>query len=161
MIAAVFARVSAPPTHWFEDMRGLYESAVDAILLHHQERSSNLRQGPSLQAAIRASAVAQTIIERLELQLAAFDENRGNDENNWGAADGSHIGLSKLDVQIFTCGLLDLLSQLVATFPGSEDIVLGARALALRLIRTSGEKAFRYKGVRELLSGLGVLLDFC
>ncbi|KAI5854379.1 hypothetical protein BZA05DRAFT_335629 [Tricharina praecox] len=157
MIAAVFARVSAPPTHWFEDMRGLYESAVDAILLHHQERSSNLRQGPSLQAAIRASAVAQTIIERLELQLAAFDENRGNDENNWGAADGSHIGLSKLDVQIFTCGLLDLLSQLVATFPGSEDIVLGARALALRLIRTSGEKAFRYKGFEIVIcSTLGV-----
>jgi len=160
MIATVFARVSAPPTHWLGDMRGLYESTIDCILLHHQERSRNLRQGPSPQAAIRASKVARTIVERLELQLAAFDGSRGGDDKNWGAADGSYIGLSKLDVQIFTCGLLDLLSQLVATFPKSEKIVTGARSLALRLIRTSDETAFRYKGVGELLSAgiLGYLL---
>jgi hypothetical protein len=45
------------------------------------------------------------------------------------------------------CGLLDLLSQLVSTFPHIDEIVVNAEDLALRLIRRSDKRAFRYKSV--------------
>jgi hypothetical protein len=152
-VSDIFARVTAAPSQWHKDMRHLYEGTVGAIFLHQQAESNHPTKA-SQYADILASDVSRTVVERLEIQLKAFDSQRrssGSPHSN--RSDDSRSELLRWDSQMFVCGLLDLLSQLASTFPRSEIIVGDAKALALRLIRDSDQKAFRYKAVSSDLLG--------
>ncbi|KAF8537063.1 hypothetical protein BDD12DRAFT_888648 [Trichophaea hybrida] len=150
-IDAVFARITASPSPWHKEMRHLYEETTGVISSHHQSKSSN----PS-DAGTLAGDIARTIIEKLKEQLQAFDNIR-YDVSNSASFEGSDGILSIWDAQMFVCGLLDLLSQLVSAFPTSENIVENAKALALDLIRNSDKRAFRYKAFEIIIcSTLGV-----
>jgi hypothetical protein len=122
-------------------MRHLYEETTGVISSHHQSKSSNPNDASTL-----AGDIAQTIIEKLKRQLHFFDNIRHDVSNSIRFEDSGDI-LSIWDVQMFVCGLLDLLSQLVTAFPTSKNIVENSKAVALDLIRNSDKRAFRYKAV--------------
>jgi hypothetical protein len=147
-ISDIFARVTAPPSRWHKDMRHLLEGTVAAIFLHQLAESDHPTEA-SQYADLLANEVSQTVLERLELQLETFESRRDSSGaphfSNW--SDGTRSELSRPDSQMFICGLLDLLSQLVSTFPNSGVIVADSKALALKLIRDSDQRAFRYKAV--------------
>lgn len=153
-IEAVFARVTAAPSLWHRDMHHLYEGAVGAISLYHQSKSEPPPKG-SQYASTLAVEVARSILDNLELQLQALDEPSlpaGTPENqiDWD-----------LNVDMYICGMLDLLSQLISAFPDSEDIARESKTLAIRLIRDSDKRAFRYKAVGyPEASGQRIVLSF-
>ena len=151
-IANVYARITAPPSQWHTDMRHLYEGTVTAIALQHQAKSSNPPMTAGFTVSL-ASDVMQSIVGKLEKELEDFGEHKHSSlsclpQSHWRDSDVFPFR----DGQMLICGLLDLLSQLVSTFPKDETVVAEPKALALRLIRHSDKRAFRYKAVRTFHS---------
>lgn len=158
-IDEVYTRITAAPSDWHKDIRSLYEGTATAISMHQQSRPGH----PSRAAANLAAEVARSVMDKVEEELRAYKwnsnpllqgmlRNRGN----------STVSAPRpaLEAQLFVCGLLDLLNQLIATFPKSEETVSRGKALALRLIRRSEERVFRYKAVSMPLY-LSCLADGC
>lgn len=145
-ISAIFARITAPPSPWHHEMKVLHQETARAISLHHLSKSKPL----VVDTSIQVDEIARNVIAILKQQLGAFDRMRGlNVSSRDGYLEGSDDGGPRLiwDTQMFICGLLDLLSQLVSAFPTHAGIVDSAKALALDLIRSSDNRAFRYKAV--------------
>lgn len=135
----MWAGIIAPPSEWHRDMQHLYEGTAGAISLHHQVQYSSIGRA-SQYASNLAAEIARSIVDKTEHALQAPDGGSGEDSD--GAKE-----IPSLETKLLVCGLLDLLCQLVTTFPHSDEIVRDAKALALKLIRTSNKKEFRNKAV--------------
>lgn len=138
-ISEIFARITALPSPRHHEMKFLHQETATAIALRHLSKSKPL----VVDTSIPVDEISQNIIAILRQQLGAFDDMM-RDGYLEGSADAP---LLIWDAQMFICGLLDLLSQLASALPTRAGIVDGAKALALHLIRSSDNRAFRYKAV--------------
>ncbi len=152
-LEAVFERMTAAPSDWHKDLRHLYEGVAGAITLHHQAQSSRPNRASQL-APVLAADVARSILVKLEHELKPFQRERkpllrGFLEEGVNRDEGKPL----LSAQLFVCGLLDLLNELIAAFPTYEEVAGEGKALALLLIRKSDKRAFRYKAVSRFRFG--------
>lgn len=124
-------------------MRHLYEGTAGAISLQHQAQSKNPTRACQY-AGILAADIARSIVERTEHELNALSSQ----QNSATLSETKIAGvLPSHEAHLMISGLLDLLNQLVAAFPASDEIVEGAKSLSMKIIQTSNRSAFRYKAV--------------
>jgi LmbE family N-acetylglucosaminyl deacetylase len=74
-IDAVYARLTAPPSQWHQDMRNLYEATVAAVSLEHQAKWKKISKD-SQRASSMAIEVARSIIDKLEQRLSVFERHK-------------------------------------------------------------------------------------
>ncbi|CUS10604.1 unnamed protein product [Tuber aestivum] len=149
----IWARITAPPSGWHKDVRHLYEGTAGAISLHHQAQYGSDIGRASQYASILATEIAKSIVDKIELGLRAFVPSGGSVSDDGRSIVRDETGdLPSLETRLLVSGLLDLTGQLVMAFPECDEIVEGAKSLALKLILTSDKKEFRNKAFEIIIS---------
>lgn len=132
----IYTRLAATPSDWHEDAHLLSETVSHAMNLEYQSKSTRNDMLPVVRPRPLPGNIPRIIIERIQKEL-----NTGN----LVSADG--VAFAPRETQLFVITLLDLLVQLVTTFPACEEAIESSEQLALNIITTSNDRELRLKAV--------------
>ena len=128
----IYSRMTASPSEWHQDLQLLAETVSHTISLGYHYMSARLDMGSPLHCGPIPGNIPRIIIERIQKELSSFEQ--------------ASSPLYR-EIQLFITALLDLLVQLVTTFPSSEEAIEHSEQLALSIIMTSHSQELRLKAV--------------
>lgn len=150
----IFIRISTPPSAWHKDMRDLVDGVSDAISLQYQSQAQVESKAAEYRletAEYLAAEVTSSIIGITKDQLTDYGPESDLEffemMNDGKISCPASESLPGRESAMTVYGLLDLLVQLVAAFPNSDNVVYDTKELALRIIRTSNQPELRFKAV--------------
>lgn len=128
----IYARMTASPSEWHQDLSLLAETVSHTISLGYHYMTARLDVGSPMHCGPVPGNIPRIIIERIQKELGTYDQ--------------ASYPLYR-EAQLFITALLDLLVQLVTTFPSSEEAIEHSEQLALSIIMTSHSEELRLKAV--------------
>lgn len=117
-----------------------------AISLRHQSLYKTPTQASQFAHAL-AEEIGKSLMLKLENEVRMLEDDLETHAVTIKSLPKTDEPVMSRDTQMFICGLLDLLNQLVGAFPMSKGIVEQAKSIAFYLLRNSNTKSFRYKAV--------------
>ena len=128
----IYSRMTASPSEWHQDLQLLAETVSHTISIGYHYMSARLDVDPPLHSGPVPGNIPRIIIERIQKELGSFEQASS---------------ILYHETQLFIIALLDLLVQLVTTFPSSEEAIENSEQLALSIVMTSHSQELRLKAV--------------
>ena len=131
----IYNRITAQPSNWHESVYELFNIVLHTVYRGYHSLSRRKAETTPVYLDILPENVTRTIIKRIKLELSDF-ELSGSGEPR--------------EIQLIVTALLDLLVNVVATFPSCEEAIESSEQLGLQIITTCDIRELRLKAVCDL-----------